>query len=123
MYIATDFLGAPDNSGLFALDVSGNATRFAPDILGASNVEVDTIGLFSGDMFVSGRIGLSQDDPISIWRVSPDGEIAEFAWSFFLAPSGLPTFTFGPDGAMYVPEFFPDSETVVITRISPISAP
>jgi hypothetical protein len=124
MYIATDFLGAPDNSGIFALDVSGEPMRFAPDILGAYNVEIDTIGLFSGDMFVSGRISLSQDDPISIiWRVSPDGEITEFAWSFFLAPGGSPVFTFGPEGAMYVPEFFPDEETVVITRISPILTP
>jgi hypothetical protein len=122
MYMATDFVGTPDNGGLFALDVSGNATRFAPDITGASSVEIDTMGLFSGDMFVSGRVGPSQDDTISIWRVSPDGEITEFAWSLS-APSGLPTFTFGPDGAMYVPEFFPDSETVEITRISPVSAP
>lgn len=122
MYMATDFLGAPDNSGLFALDISGNPTRFAPDILGASNVEIDTIGLFSGSLFVSGRIGPSRDVPTSIWRVSPDGVITEFAISL-LAPSGLPTFTFGPDGAMYIPEIFPDSETVVITRISPIPAP
>ena len=122
MYMATDFVGTPDNSGIFALDVSGNAIRFAFDILGAASVEIDAIGLFSGEMFVSGRIGPSQDDPVSIWRVSPDGEITEFAWSLS-APNGLPAFTFGPDGAMYIPEFFPDSETVVITRISPIPVP
>ena len=122
MYMATDFEGTPSNSGVFSLDILGNPVRFAPDIVGASNVEIDIIGLFAGSMFVSGRIDSSQSISSIIWRVASDGTISEFARST-LAPDGLPIFTFGPDGAMYIPEYFPNTNTVEITRVTLMTTP
>ncbi len=122
MYMTTDYVNTPASSGLFALDTLGNATRFAPAILGGHSVDIDPLGLFSGDLFVTGRIGAGRDVPYSIWQVTPDGAISEFARTTGV-PAGLRTFAFGPDGALYAPLFFPDEEIVLVSRIAPVPLP
>lgn len=112
MYMATDCPYDPELSGLFALDTSGNAAKFAPDIVTASNVEIDPSILFGGELFVSGKT--DYDQPYySLWRVDPTGEATIFA------DGPIGTFTFGPDGAMYVPEYSELEQMVVISRITP----
>lgn len=123
MYMATDFLDHP-NSGLFFLDASGNATRFVDEITGASSVEIDPLGLhFSGDMFVTARIGPSRDDPFRMYQITSDGEIVEFARSLLedlpvlSQHSRLTAFAFGPDGAMYIPQLLYDEDLIVVSRV------
>ncbi len=122
MYMATDFLNSPASSGLFSLDTSGNATRFAPDLLGGYDVEIDPFGLFSGSMFATGRLGLDRGDRFSVYQVSPGGGLSEFARAVGNS-TGLMSFTFGPDGAMYIPQFFPDERMVVVSRVAPVPVP
>jgi hypothetical protein len=122
MYMSTDFLGAPASSGLFRLDALGQATRFAPSILGGYDIAIDPLGLFSGAMFASGRTGLSRDVAYSMWQVLTDGTISEFARTTGVR-DGIRSFSFGPDGAMYVPLFFPDDGLVVVSRISAVPLP
>lgn len=102
----------PELSGLFALDTSGNAAKFAPDIVTASNVEIDPFILFRGELFVSGQTKFDQPY-YSIWRVNSAGEVTIFA------DGPIGTFTFGPDGAMYVAEYSQAEQTVVVSRITP----
>ncbi|GAI42690.1 unnamed protein product, partial [marine sediment metagenome] len=104
--------GQPHVSGLFTLDPGGNATRFTEDIVRAHAVDFDPAEGFGGDMFVIGKS--SFDQPVLLWRVSPDGRATEFATLSGLAPRGL---TFGPDGAMYVGEYISQSREVIISRI------
>jgi len=113
-YVAAAYTAAqPHVSGLFTLDPQGHANRFAEDIVQAHAVDFDPAEDFNGDMFVIRRSTFDQPD--LLWRVSPDGSATEFAILEGLAPRGL---TFGPDGAMYVGEYLPADELVIISRIS-----
>ena len=105
-------------SGLFGLDTSGNATRFAPALVNAFSVEVDPSGLFGGQMFVSATTVLTNGN-YTIWQVDSAGNSIPFARAT-LGENALPTFTFGPDGYMYVPEWLPTTQQVAISRIMPI---
>jgi hypothetical protein len=105
-------------SGLFSLDTSGNATRFAPGLVNAFSVEVDPSGLFGGQMFVSATTVLTNGN-YTIWQVDSAGNSIPFARAT-LGENALPTFTFGPDGYMYVPEWLPTTQQVAISRIMPI---
>jgi len=115
LYIASSFNSSkPHVSGVFSMDPVGNASRFAPAIVQAHNVDFDPADGFDGDMFVIGRSVF--DEPDLLWRVSPDGTATEFATLNGLHPRGM---AFGPDGALYVGEYLPDEEIVVVTRIAP----
>jgi sugar lactone lactonase YvrE len=115
LYIASSFSSStPHVSGVFSMDQGGNASRFAPAIVVAHNVDFDPGDGFDGDMFVIGRSGFGEPD--LLWRVSPNGIATEFAALSGLAPRGL---TFGPDGAMYVGEYISQTEEVIVSRISP----
>lgn len=105
-------------SGLFSLDPLGNATRFAPSILDAYSVDFDPLGLFRGRMFVSGLTSASALAQYAIWQVTSSGTSIPFARGT-LGDKSLPTFAFGPDGDLYVPEWLPATKQVVISRIIP----
>ena len=113
MYMSTSFVGVNQHkSGLFALDTSGNASRFTEDLVTAGHIDFDLTGDFDGDMFVTGKGGF--DESWEIWCVSPDGTAMEFARTTVSDPYGL---AFGPDGAMYVAEYSLEDETVIISRV------
>jgi len=115
LYIASAFTaGQPHVSGVFNMDQYGSASRFAPTIVQAHNVDFDPADGFDGDMFVIGRSAF--DEPDLLWRVSPDGTATEFATLSGLYPRGM---AFGPDGALYVGEYLQDGAVVVVTRIAP----
>ncbi len=111
MYMTTSFSHTPRVSGVFTLDTSGNASRFAPALVAAQRLAFDPLGDFSGGLFVVGRL-LAQSN--ALWRVGPDGTATEFARGTISTPYGL---AFGPDGAMYVAEYNETSETVIISQI------
>jgi len=118
LYIASSFNSSrPHVSGVFSMDPGGNATRFTDDIVRAYAVDFDPSEGFGGNMFVIGKSGF--DEPDLLWRVSPDGTATEFATLSGLATRGM---AFGPDGALYVGEYLPDGEIVVVTRIAPYSS-
>jgi hypothetical protein len=109
--------GHAGSYGVFTIDEWGGASRFAPALVTAWTLEIDPVGLFEGALFVTGACELG-DVPYSMWCAAPDGQIAPFA-----SPSigrHLLTFTFGPDGAMYVPELSEEG-IVVISRVVPIA--
>ena len=115
LYLACGSHEEPSLSGLFALDQQGKATRFADEIGFANEIDFDT----GGTLFVGGKLASeTANDPLRIWKVAPSGEIDEFAWAS-LDPSGIFSFTFGPDGALYIPEFLPDYQVVIISKITP----
>jgi hypothetical protein len=117
MYVAVECGKCPAGAfgGLFRIDQNGKDARFAPEAVSVMNVLIDPYGPFKRKMFVSAKSKYSQPY-YSIWRVEPDGKISEFA----VATLGdhLFTFTFGPHGAMYVPEYSADKKIVVINRIT-----
>jgi len=115
LYMALNSRQSPHRSGVFSLEANGSANRFAPSIVTASNVEVDPTGLFNGDMFIAGRNDFDQEYQ-SIYRAKTNGSVSEFAVETIARPSA---FTFGPDGAMYVPEYSFEQQTVFIIRIIP----
>ena len=113
--IETDYSAT---GGIYSIDTNGTAKKLAPDILTAYVVLIDPCGLFENQLFSSGKT--SFDNPnYTIWQVYPDGEISEFAKGTY-GTGEIRVFAFGPDGAMYVPEFIPEDETMVITRIVPL---
>lgn len=115
MFASAHFAGANQNdSGLFTIDTSGNASRFTTDIVTAFRIDFDLIGNFDSDLFVTGIDSWDQS-MLSVWRVGSDGTATEFAQS----STSLHTMCFGPDGAMYVSEYSDIDETVTITRIIP----
>lgn len=108
--------------GIFSIDLIGDATRFTPEeIVSAWNVEVDPSGMFEQELFLSGKWGFEQPYH-SIWQADENGDVTEFAVGT-VGENHLKTFTFGPDGAMYVPEYLPGANTVIISRIDLIPAP
>jgi len=120
MYLATNSPTEPAVSGLFAIDTGGSATRFASGIVGAFSVEVDPVGFFSGRMFVSGKT--SFDDPFTLFSITDSGTAVPFANST-LGDGGIETFAFGADGTLFVTEFLPNTNEVVISAIRPIPVP
>lgn len=98
MYVSTIYTTEPDISGIIMFDPLGNLLgRFAPEIVGAYQVEFDEAGtMFDGDMYVRGFN--NWDGSEWIWRVQPDGSCEQFCLGKYRI------FTFGPDGAMYVLE-------------------
>ena len=115
LYIASAFTAAqPHVSGLFSMAPDGTAARFAPAIVRASGVKFDPADAFEGDMFVIGTADFAEPD--DLWRVKPDGTATRFALLDGFAPRGM---AFGPDGALYVGEYVPDAQMVIVTRISP----
>ncbi|MCG8684030.1 MAG: lactonase family protein, partial [Desulfobacterales bacterium] len=117
LYIANDSRQRPDLSGVFSIDPEGNATRFAEAIVAAYSIEMAPMGDFDKGMYVAGKVG-SFDDPHSLWYVNPDGRVSEFA-RVRLDATGLLTFTFGPDGSMYIPEYLVDYKVVIVSRVVP----
>ena len=112
MYVATYSSTNPQWAGVFSLDVNGNPTRFAPDIIIGTGLEFDTGGLFNNEMLVRGR--LSGDIYSSIYMADPTGQItplAQGSWGHIFA------MTMGTDGALYVAEY--NNGLSVITRIVP----
>jgi len=115
MYVATAFGSTNSNvSGVFTLNVSGGASRFADDLVAAHYLAFDSTGILGGGMFIGGTPVFGQPD--SVWRAAPDGTTFEFARSTIASPCGL---TFGPDGAMYIAEYLASSQTVTISRVTP----
>jgi len=112
MYVGTGSFSNIDWIGVYSIDINGNPTRFAPDIVGADGIKFDSTGMFGNKLFVLGIEILG--GPRNIWRVNPVGEAIKFAGS-------ADSFTFGPDGAMYVHEHSDD--IVTISRISLIPEP
>jgi len=106
MYVAIAY-GSDPQGGISTFDPAGNRSEFAPDIITAWELGFDTTGaMFDGDLFVYGSAGYGP----RLFRVAPDGSAEAFAW---LMTNG--TFTFGPDGAIYVYEQIGTS--AVISRI------
>jgi len=121
MYVALERpSGGSGVGGIFSIDQSGNPERFAPDIVSACNVAFDSVGLFDSDLFIGGK--LDRSDPYySIWRADPQGNISAFAAVTIGTQLTLATLTFGPDGAMYVPEYSFDEQSLTISRVIPVS--
>jgi hypothetical protein len=117
MYVTTDSTMDVAWKGIHSLDLNGNPTRFAPDILSAHTIEFDVLGnMFDGQLYVSGQ-GQS-DDRWSIWRITPCGNVTEFAIG--TSSQWLETFTFGYDGAMYVHEYSGDMVTISQIKLIPV---
>jgi len=112
MYVATGYQS--DNaqiSGLFAVSPDGVATKFCSSFASAGIIGFDGAGTyFDNDMFVVGRTSFS--DTNSLWRVYADGTCEEFM-------TGVGSFTFGADGAMYVSAMNWNTHTVEIARVVP----
>jgi hypothetical protein len=118
MYVALEGGGHTGPYGVFTIDQAGHATEFAPVLVTAFAVEIDPYGLFEGSLFVTGK--WHSDQPYySMWRAHADGHVTEFAVGT-IGTNHLLVFAFGPDGAMYVPEYSRDEGVVVITRITAI---
>ena len=112
MYVAVGS-SSTSQKGISTFDPAGNRGEFAPDFNTAGQLEFDTTeAMFGGDMFVYGSVNYLP----RLWRVAPDGSAEAFAW---LMANG--TFTFGPDGAIYVYEQIGTS--AVISRIFDPAAP
>ncbi len=110
LYLATNS-SDPSHSGLFKMSPNGFATRFCDDLLAAWVIGFDTTGTyFDGNMFVLGKTDLDADS--SLWRVYSDGSCEEFM-------TGVRTFTFGNDGAMYVSRYNWSRDEVTIARVVP----
>jgi hypothetical protein len=119
MYVALERLaGRSGVGGVFSIDPSGHAERFAAAIASAWNVAIDACGLFDGELYLSGKLALN-DPAYTMWRADTAGGISEFA----VATIGnhLLAFVFGPDGALYVPEYSREELMVVINRIVPVA--
>ncbi len=71
-------------------------------------------------MFVSSTAFGSAD--WKIYQVDSAGNPTLFARST-MGEYALPTFTFGPDGYLYVPEWLPTTQQVIISRILPVVVP
>ena len=118
MYVALEYgNGHAGSYGLFTIDQQGNAAKFAPALVTACDVEIDPYGFFGGWMFVTGIRDVNEPY-YNMWRADPDGDVDEFALGT-IGTNQLLTFTFGPDGAMYVPEYSPEDQKVIVTRIVP----
>jgi len=118
MYAALEYgSGHAGSYGLYTIDPQGNAEKFAPALISACDVEIDPYGLFGGWMFVTGVSDVNESY-YSMWRVHPDGGVEEFAVGT-IGTRQLLSFTFALDGAMYVPEYSVEDQTMVVTRIVP----
>ena len=116
LYLACYSYERPNLSGIFSIDPQGRPTRFADDIGFAAEIDFN----LEGDLFVAGKLEFeTAEDSFRIWKVSPAGEVSEFALAS-LDPLGIFSFTFGPDGALYIPEFLPDYQIVIISKIEKI---
>jgi hypothetical protein len=115
LYAALDLpAGRRGVGGLFRLDPSGQAVRFAPDITSAWSVAFPLEAAFGGDFFVCGRAG--EDPHNALWRVSRNGQITLFASATI--GTELQVLAFAPDGAMVVPEASFGHQQVAIHRIT-----
>ena len=111
MYTAAFFADNPEWSGIFSFDTSGNPMRYLPDIVAAYGIEFDTSGFFDNHLLIYGR---QDSNPISfIYDVDPSGQLTS------IASGEIKDMMFGPDGALYVEEYFGGQNEVVISRIIP----
>ena len=102
-------------SGLFTLDINGNPTRFAPEIVSVGSMALDTSAeqLFGGHLYV---IGFTDADPKwALYRVYPDGQIEKLTVGRQL----IYKITFGPDGYLYVVESDWVNLPATVSRIVP----
>ena len=113
LYLASNSPGRPNSSGLFSIDPQGNVVKFTEALSICNEINFD----FDGTMFVCGKTESETiDDPARIWQVSPSGMISEFARTT-LDPQGFSSFTFGPDGSLFIPEFLEEYKLMIISRI------
>lgn len=112
MYAVTSYQQTNANlSGLFAVNPNGIATKFCSDLISATIVGFDEVGTyFDNDMFVVGRNSFTASG--SLWRVYADGSCQEFM-------TGVNSFTFGDDGAMYVSSYDWGTAEVSVARVVP----
>jgi hypothetical protein len=112
MYAASAFQETDsDISGLFAVNPDGSVSRFCNDLVRAGFVGVDGVGtFFDGNMFVIGTDSFGGAN--ALWRVYADGSAEKFM-------TGVDSFTFGADGAMYVSAYNSTADQVTIARVVP----
>lgn len=107
MYVGVGQTGS-SLTGILAFDSESNVESFSPEFTQVLDLKFDLTGvMFGGDLYVYGKNSISKGK--RIWKISPDGSVEVFAY----LQDG--TFTFGPDGAMYVYEQI--GNTAVISRI------
>ncbi len=108
---------ANEFDGIYRIDSSGHATRFAPSINYARFLEFDTSGLiFDNDLFVIGRM---QDVMgLHLWRIDELGnaeDIMRVRWG------EIDHLAFGPDGAMYLAKYMGDTTEILRVSLAPIT--
>jgi len=103
-------------SGLFTLDVDGNPTRFAPEIISVASMAFDTTAeqRYGGSLYV---VGFTEDDlKWALYRVYPDGQIEQLTVSNQYIDHKI---AFGPDGYLYVVESNWGNVVAAVSRIIP----
>ncbi len=121
MYMVVCFNNSHGNekySGLFALDPSGNAIRFTEDLRYLMRIDFDRTGNFGGKMFAIEHPGWAVEGN-GIWKLEQDGKATLFATTTMR----LSDLTFGPDGSMYVAEYVPQEEMVIVSRVCSTGEP
>jgi len=104
-------------SGLFTLDVNGDPTRFAPEIIAAGSMAFDTTPgqRYGGYLYV---IGCTADDnKWALYRVYPDGQIEQLTSR--LKSHFAQQIAFGPDGYLYFLESNWGDVIATVSRIIP----
>ena len=101
----------PEISGLFALDETGQATRFCPDLVETECITFDPVGHFAHRLFT---ISLDAfENGLRLWQVDEQGTALLFAITERNVHRGL---AFDEDGALYVAEY--EDDMMVINRIT-----
>jgi len=115
MYAAT-WSSTDSRSGIYSINTLGQASRFCSNIVWGSTIQFDKQGgLFGGDMFVTGKMNVS--DSLQIYRIGANGA----ATPFIRSDGGINAIVFGNDGALYFNEFNQGISNII--RVAPIPEP
>ena len=115
MYVACYFgSNAASKSGIFTVDVDGDATRFVADLALGKELAFDIEGLLGGNLFAIAAEDFGE--LYKIWRITPDGIASEFA---ITTQSEIGSLVFGQDGALYISEYSSSEQTITVTRVIP----